>query len=156
MSIVHDLRLDRKLKQLDGMTGAPYLRFYCGVPITNNKDFKIGSVYVVDGVPRTEVSLEQLQFLTMMAGTVMDHLENIRIREEASRATKMSQGRHAFIEGDGTMHGDWKQLSRYNLPTGAGIGFSWKANKMAGSKHQHSPTKVVPPGDSRMSDNSGK
>lgn len=155
-SIVHDLRLNGKLRQLECVTGAPYLRFYCGVPITNIKGINIGSVYVVDDTARTEVSFEQLQFLTMMAATVMDHLENIRIREEASRVTRMSQGLHAFIEGDGTMHGDWKRLRRYNLPAGAGIGYSWESNKTPGSKQPHSPTKVAPPSDSNGSINPSK
>jgi hypothetical protein len=38
----------------------------------------------------------------------------------------MSQALHAFIEGDGTMDGDWQRLKRYNLPSGAGVGFSWE------------------------------
>jgi hypothetical protein len=155
-SFVPDLRLDWKLSQLECVTGAPHLRFYCGVPITNVKGVNIGSVYVVDDTARAEVSFEQLQFLKMMAATVMDHLENIRIREEVTRVTTMSQGLHAFIEGDGTMHGDWKRLRKYNLPAGAGIGYSWKSNESSDSKRPHSPIEAAPSSGFNRSFNSGR
>lgn len=129
-SIIPDLTLNGKLNNLECVKGAPYLRFYCGVALTNNKGVTIGSVYVVDATTRAGATFEQIQFLTMMAGTVMDYLENIRIREEASRVTQMSQGLHAFIEGAGTMYGDWKRLRMHNLPAGAGIGYSWKSNRI--------------------------
>lgn len=130
--LVPDLRLDEHLNQLDCVKGAPYLRFYCGVPLTNNTGTNIGCVYVVDDRPRTDFTLEQAQFLTKMAATVMDHLENTRAREDIVRVTMMSQALHAFIEGDGTMVGDWQRLKKYNLPAGAGIGFSWESNKNDG------------------------
>jgi hypothetical protein len=126
--IVPDLRLDGKLSQLRCVNEAPYLRFYCGVALTNNKGIAIGSIYVVDSTARTGVSFEQIQFLEMMAGTVMDYLENIRVKEEVSRVTRMSQGLHAFIEGAGTMYGNWRRMKSYDLPAGAGIAYSWRSD----------------------------
>lgn len=131
--LVPDLQLDEKMRELDCVKGPPYLRFYCGVPLTNMKGINIGCVYVVDDRPRTDFSLEQAQFLTRMAATVMDHLEGIRAKEDIVRVTMMSQALHAFIEGDGTMDGDWQRLKRYNLPSGAGVGFSWESNKNDGA-----------------------
>jgi GAF domain-containing protein len=100
---VPDLRLDQKMRHLACAEGEPHLRFYCGVALTNRKGVNIGSVYVVDDRPRSEFSLEEAQFLTTMAATVMSHLENIRAKEDIVRVTMMSQALHAFIEGDGTM-----------------------------------------------------
>ncbi|KAH7369618.1 hypothetical protein BKA65DRAFT_2440 [Rhexocercosporidium sp. MPI-PUGE-AT-0058] len=131
--LVPDLQLDEKTRNLDCVRGVPYLRFYCGVPLTNLKGVNIGCVYVVDDRPRTEISLDQAQFLTKMAATVMDHLEGIRAKEDIVRVTMMSQALHAFIEGDGTMDGDWQRLKRYNLPSGAGVGFQWETNKNDGT-----------------------
>jgi len=131
--LVPDLRLDEKMSKLDCVKGHPYLRFYCGVALTNKKGINIGCVYVVDDRARTDISLEQAQFLTKMAATVMDHLENIRAKEDIVRVTMMSQALHAFIEGDGTMNGDWQRLKRYNLPAGAGVGFHWESNKNDGA-----------------------
>lgn len=131
--LVPDLRLDEKMSKLDCVKGAPYLRFYCGVALTNKAGFNIGCVYVVDDRPQTDFSLEQAQFLTTMAATVMDHLENIRAKEDIVRVTMMSQALHAFIEGDGTMDGDWQRLKKYNLPAGAGVGFLWETKKADGA-----------------------
>lgn len=129
---VPDLRLNDSMKNLDCVRKWD-LRFYCGVALTNQRGINIGCVYVVDDKPRSEFSLEQAQFLTTMAATVMDHLENIRAKEDIVRVTMMSQALHAFIEGDGTMDGDWQRLKRYNLPLGAGVGFSWETNNKDGS-----------------------
>ncbi|KAE8447124.1 hypothetical protein EG329_011108 [Mollisiaceae sp. DMI_Dod_QoI] len=126
--LVPDLLHDEKMNQLDCVKGAPYLRFYCGVALTNKQGINIGCVYVVDDRPRADFSLEQAQFLTRMAATVMDHLENIRAKEDVVRMTRMSQALHAFIEGEGSMDGDWQRLKRYNLPAGAGVGFAWESN----------------------------
>jgi signal transduction histidine kinase len=126
--LVPDLRLDENTSQLDCVKGAPYLRFYCGVALTNKRGVNIGCVYVVDDRPRTDFSLEQAQFLTTMAATVMDHLENIRAKEDIVRVTMMSQALHAFVEGEGTMEGDWQRVKKYNLPAGAGVGFLWESN----------------------------
>jgi len=131
--LVPDLQLDETMKDLNCVKGVPYLRFYCGVPLTNLKGVNIGCVYVVDDRPRAEISLEQAQFLTKMAATVMDHLEGIRAKEDIVRVTMMSQALHAFIEGDGTMDGDWQRLKRYNLPSGAGVGFQWETSKNDGT-----------------------
>ncbi len=129
--VVPDLTLNGKLNQLECVRGAPYLRFYCGVALTSSKGIAIGSIYVVDEAARVGADPEQIKFLTMMARTVMDYLDNIRIKEEASRVTRMSQALHAFIEGAGTMYGDWKRLRSHYLPSGAGIGYSWKSSGVA-------------------------
>lgn len=127
---VPDLSLDEKLMGLNCVTGEPSLRFYCGVALINNRGVNIGAVYAVDSSPRDSITPEQAEFLTMMAATVMDHLENIRAKEEVTRVTQMSQGLHAFIEGAGTMAGDWARLKKSNLPAGAGVAFSWGSTKV--------------------------
>ncbi|KAH6669783.1 hypothetical protein B0J14DRAFT_671387 [Halenospora varia] len=126
---IPDLRLEAHILELECVKGPPYLRFYCGVPLTNKRGVNIGCVYVVDDRARAEFSLEQAQFLSTMAATVMDHLENNRAKEDVVMVTRMSQALHAFIEGDGTMDGDWERLKRYDLPAGAGVGFHWESNK---------------------------
>src|SRR5438045_8159439 len=50
----------------------------------------------------------------------------------------MSQALHTFIEGDGTMSGDWKRLRRNNVHAGAAIGYSWESNKVDQTEVQNS------------------
>lgn len=130
--LVPDLLLDEKMKKLDCVQGAPHLRFYCGVALTNESGINIGCVYVVDDQPRSAINSEQARFLTKMAATIMDHLENIRAKEDIVRMTRMSQALHAFIEGEGTMVGDWQRMKKYNLPSKAGVGFSWQSKRNDG------------------------
>jgi hypothetical protein len=161
--VVPDLRMDRKLGQLRCVKGEPYLRFYCGAALVNNTGFAIGSIYVVDSTTRGAVSLEEIEFLKMMAGTVMEYLETIRAKEEVSRVTRMSQGLHAFIEGAGTMYGNWRRLRRQDLPQGAGIAYSWKSDRLdvpephrKGRSESESPGKVTPLSDSSRSADHGE
>lgn len=153
---IPDLRLHETMSKLHCVKDAPYLRFYCGVPLINQKGVNIGSVYVVDDKPRSEFSLEDALFLNTMSATVMDHLEGIRAKEEVARVTRMSQALHAFVEGDGTMEGDWQRLKRYNLPSGAGVAFHWESNKPDGKKVQRSkvPPRSLSHASSETSDNS--
>ena len=121
------------MRSLDCVRGKPFLRFYCGVPLTNMKGVNIGCVYVVDDRPRANFALDEAQFLTKMGAIIMDHLEGLRAKEDIVRVTMMSHALHAFIEGDGTMDGDWQRLKRYNLPSGQGVGFQWETNKSDGT-----------------------
>jgi hypothetical protein len=43
----------------------------------------------------------------------------------------------------GTMSGDWQRLKRYNLPSGAGVGFSWESNKDDGAGEYSNGKKQV-------------
>jgi hypothetical protein len=147
--LIPDLRLDEKTCDMECVKRWD-LRFYCGVALTNMKGVNIGCVYVVDDKPRSSVSQEQAQFLTQMAATVMDHLENIRAKEDIVRVTMMSQALHAFIEGDGTMNGDWQRLKRYNLPSGAGVGFRWETNKDDGMGSYNNGKKELGPSTAKV------
>lgn len=87
-----------------------------------------------------------------MTITIMDHMETNRAKEDMIIVTRMSQALHAFIEGDGSMDGDWERLKRYDLPLGAGVDFHWESNKAEGTTGQphHYTTSTVhdlPPDD---------
>ncbi|CAG8982831.1 hypothetical protein HYALB_00006641 [Hymenoscyphus albidus] len=131
---ISDLHQDDHLCHLDCVKGAPNWGFYSGVPLVNKNGVTIGCVYVVDERPKTtQFTKEQILFLQTMTLTIMDHLENNRAKEDMIIVTRMSQALHAFIEGDGSMDGDWEILKRYNLPLGAGVDFKWESNKDEGS-----------------------
>ena len=52
------------------VTGAPHIRFYAGVPITDKKGLVLGSFSVMDDEPR-EMSEDDLELLTSMAKQLM-------------------------------------------------------------------------------------
>jgi GAF domain-containing protein len=51
-SLSPDLTKDERSAQLPGVTGKPYFRFYCGMPLINPEGFSLGSLCVLDFQPR--------------------------------------------------------------------------------------------------------
>ena len=63
------------------VTGPPFVRFYAGSPIKvkhGGKVYKLGTVCVVDKVPRVSFSMRDKQFLMDMACIVADEIELFR------------------------------------------------------------------------------
>lgn len=59
----------------------------------------IGSLFIIDGKPRPELSANQEEFLGTIATTIMKHMEINSEAEERKRAMRMSRGLNAFVEG---------------------------------------------------------
>jgi PAS domain S-box-containing protein len=55
------------------VTGEPHIRFYCGAPLLTPDGHRIGTVSVIDRVPR-ELSPEQLEAMRVLSHQVMGHL----------------------------------------------------------------------------------
>ncbi|KAL2075914.1 hypothetical protein VTL71DRAFT_857 [Oculimacula yallundae] len=97
--IVDDLSKDERFKNLPFVTGAPFLKFYAGVPLITQRGIPIGSLFVVDDRAGNGLSEEQTHFMGTMATTIMKHLEMVREAEEHRRGMKMSRGLASFVEG---------------------------------------------------------
>ena len=48
---IPDLTKDERSAHLPGVTGSPYFRFYCGMPLINPEGFSLGSLCVLDRRP---------------------------------------------------------------------------------------------------------
>jgi signal transduction histidine kinase len=75
--IVPDARLDPRFRDYPNVTGAPFLRFYAGVPLVSEDGFVLGSVCVLDHEPRA-VDERHLDLLGDLAAQAAGHLEAIR------------------------------------------------------------------------------
>ncbi len=73
--IVPDATLDERFSDNPLVTGEPGIRFYAGAPLTTAEGVKLGSLCVIDTVPRDDFSLEDRCALEALAATVMDALE---------------------------------------------------------------------------------
>ena len=72
--IVHDALEDPRFMYSPLVTGAPYIRFYAGVPLTTPAGHNIGTLCIIDRIPRT-LSFEQIDMLRDLACIVMDEIE---------------------------------------------------------------------------------
>jgi diguanylate cyclase (GGDEF)-like protein/PAS domain S-box-containing protein len=74
--IVQDAQIDERFCENPLVTSSPEIRFYAGVPLKTTQGAKIGTLCVIDHVPR-ELSLPQLTALKVLADNVMAHI-NLR------------------------------------------------------------------------------
>jgi two-component system sensor histidine kinase VicK len=71
---IPDARLDPRCAALPTVTGAPYVRFYAGVPLVNSSGAALGTICVVDPEPRT-LSAEQRAGLLAIGEAVVEQFE---------------------------------------------------------------------------------
>ncbi len=87
---VPDARLDERFSDNPLVTGAPHIRFYVGAPLVSVEGAPLGSLCIIDTVPRPE-GLTQLQRegLEVLARSVMQRL----LAERQDRAALKAIGR---------------------------------------------------------------
>lgn len=75
--VVPDARSDHRFADNPLVTGKPHIRFYAGAPLITSEGFGIGSLCVVDRVPR-QLSEEQTVMLQLLAGQIVGRIELLR------------------------------------------------------------------------------
>lgn len=79
--VVPDTLEDKRFVENPLVTGDPNIRFYCGAPLTTPDGYRIGTLSVIDRVPR-ELSPEQFEAMRVLSHQVMDHLNLDRRHKE--------------------------------------------------------------------------
>ncbi|MEH2112316.1 GAF domain-containing protein [Nostoc sp.] len=85
--VVPDTLADEKLTSNPVVTGYPYIRFYAGVPLITPMGDMLGTLCVIDQVPR-QISQKQIEALVALSRLVIDQLELRRyegLRESEER-----------------------------------------------------------------------
>ncbi|WP_138504837.1 response regulator [Nostoc sp. PA-18-2419] len=72
--IVPDATKDERFSTNPAVISAPHVRFYAGVPLTNPEGYALGTICVVDDVPRN-LSPEQVEALQIIGRQVIKQLE---------------------------------------------------------------------------------
>jgi two-component system NtrC family sensor kinase len=81
--VVEDAATDPRFMDNDLVVGAPHIRFYAGIPIHSPGGHPIGTLCVIDTVPRS-LTLSQTRSLQILAGQVQGRIrEKQRDREAA-------------------------------------------------------------------------
>ncbi|MEH2416707.1 GAF domain-containing protein [Nostoc sp.] len=85
--IVSDTLADEKLANNPVVTGYPYVRFYAGVPLITPKGDMLGTLCVIDQVPR-ELSQKQVEAFVALSRLVIDQLE---LRRHVAEVSEVSE-----------------------------------------------------------------
>ena len=80
--VVRDVLSDRQFANNPLVCGEPYIRFYAGVPLINADGFVLGTLCVLDKMPR-DLSSEQIKALEILSRQAIAQLD-LRLHKEAS------------------------------------------------------------------------
>ncbi|KAF2449336.1 hypothetical protein P171DRAFT_480425 [Karstenula rhodostoma CBS 690.94] len=115
--VINDLTLDERSKSYRFVTGAPYSRFYAGVPIRSPSGHNIGTYCVLDDKPRNGLSHFEMRFMKDMADTIMRHLETSRAAEDHKRGGVMVKSLGSFADGKSSIEDWWEEAETTASPS---------------------------------------
>ncbi len=92
--VIPDLTQDPRTRANPLVTGAPHLRFYAGAPLQARGGQRLGSLCVIDLVPRPGLDDRQARALRALAGQVMSQME---LRRAAADRERILAGQTALI-----------------------------------------------------------
>lgn len=95
--LVKDASLDQRFMKNPLVTADPTIRFYAGAPLVTAAGEALGTVCVMDRVPR-ELEPEKAQALKALARQVVAQLELRRARAQIQRLTLDQQQRQKWLE----------------------------------------------------------
>ncbi|QJD95675.1 PAS domain-containing protein [Mucilaginibacter robiniae] len=105
--MVPDALQDKRFENNPLVTNAPHLRFYAGAPLTTHDGYNLGSLCVLDYVPK-QLSEQQLLMLQILSKQVINLMEldaSLKILKEQFVKVKNSEIQlKAFFESSSSCH----------------------------------------------------
>ncbi|MDB6096013.1 MAG: diguanylate cyclase [Francisellaceae bacterium] len=82
--VIPDLSIDQRFANHPFVTGDPFLRFYAGIPLLSEEGYKIGTLCILDTVPRNfeAQDKETLKILAKLTEEELGKIELIRAKKE--------------------------------------------------------------------------
>lgn len=109
---ISDVREDDRFKDMPIVVEEPFVRSLSCVPLRSPKTgIAIGIYGVADNKVREGLNEEEVQFMGDMGLTVMDYLDNRRLKSKQHRGEKMVNAIGLFIQGKSTLRESWQELS---------------------------------------------
>lgn len=85
--IIRDATADERVKDNELVLGEPYIRFYAGCPLISSRGFRLGSLCVIDFVPR-DIDGRQLKHLQALAHQVVLLLDSRYVKKQVLKYTQ--------------------------------------------------------------------
>lgn len=98
-TVVPDALADERFSDNPLVTAEPYIRLYAGAPLITPEGFRLGSLCVVDRVPR-QLSVEQIAVLRMLSNQVMTQLD---LRRDNAALTRALNEQGQRLQGTGSI-----------------------------------------------------
>ncbi len=114
--VVPDAVEDARFAENPLVQGEPGIRFYAGAPLTVGKDLRLGTLCVIDRVPR-QLDENQRNALRILANSVQSLIELRRARMDLEKLRSLvpmcAWCRSVRVEGEDDAKPDWVPLHRY-------------------------------------------
>jgi PAS domain S-box-containing protein len=94
---IPDARLDLRFADNPLVTGAPFIRFYAGAPLTTTDGFRIGTLCLIDAFPR-QLTAPELLALRDLADCVQGEINRYSLEQQQLRLQKESEGLRYILE----------------------------------------------------------
>jgi GAF domain-containing protein len=96
-TVVRDALDDERFRDNPFVTTAPYIRFYAGAPLISSEGHRLGTLCVIDRVPR-ELRREQIEALQMLSTVLMALLNTRRDLRYVAGSLEDKRRRIAHLE----------------------------------------------------------
>jgi GAF domain-containing protein len=115
---IRDLAADRRTANFSLVTGEPHIRYYAGVPLLTPDGLPLGSLCVIDTVPRPE-GLNEVQRQTLIAlaaqAIAQIELRMLQRRSDAMLVASRSVGTWDWNVGDDLIVSDARLATLYGV-----------------------------------------
>ena len=97
--VVEDMTADSRFADNPLVTQDPNIRFYAGAPITTEEGYTLGTVCVLDVIPR-KLSQQQIEALQILSKQVLQLLKTRKMNVDLGLVNKALIGHNKTIKGD--------------------------------------------------------